>query len=110
MKQKALTLLSAIFITFSLSCGVVINNEKFDSAKWRNGNKRAKGRMVYNLQNSKILIGKSKSEASELLGKDDDSSPNRLTYEIDTNILVDIYFSVHFDEKTEKVVSTDIGD
>lgn len=110
MKQKALIIASTIFITLSLSCGFLINNEKFDSAKWKNGDKRTRGKIVYDLQNSKVLIGKSKSETSELLGKDDYSSPNRLTYEIDTNILTDIYFSVHFDEKTEKVVSTDIGD
>ena len=110
MKQRILMLFSLILLTLSLSCGILVNNEKFDSAKWKNGKKRTKGKMVYDLQNSKILVGKNKSEASELLGKDNYPSPNRLTYEIDTNILTDIYFSVHFDEKTEQVVSTDIGD
>lgn len=94
---------------FSSACGFLINNDSFDSAKWKSGDARAKGKMSYDLQNSKVLIGKTKAEVDELLGKDDYPSLNSRVYEINTNVPTDIYFSVHFDE-TAQVSSTDIGD
>lgn len=95
---------------FSAACGFVVNNDSFDATRWKNGNSRIKGKMVYDLQNSKILIGKSKTEVDDLLGRDDYPSENRKTFVIDTNIPTDIYFSIHFDKTTQKVKSTDIGD
>lgn len=109
MKQFTLTLTIFLFGLFT-ACGFIINNDQFDSAKWKRGDARTKGKMVYDLQKSKILIGKTKAEVAELLGKDDYPSENRKIYEIDTNVLTDEYFSIHFDEKTQNVISTDIGD
>ena len=95
-------LLVATILIFSSSCTYIMgNNQKFDSEKWKNGNARDRGRMVYDLRDSKILIGKTEQEVNELLGKKTD---------IETKILTDEYFGIHYDEKTHKVISTDIGD
>jgi hypothetical protein len=116
MKWNLFILIFPVFLVFSASCGVIVNNEKFDSAKWKNGDERAKGKMVYDLQSSKILIGKTQTEIVELLGKSDgnvliESQPNTGDrFDIDTNFPMDIYFTIHLDPKTQKVVSTDIGD
>lgn len=116
MKRNLLFLIFSVFLVFSVSCGVIVNNEKFDSAKWKNGDERAKGKMVYDLQSSKILIGKTQAEVIELLGRSDGSvlieSQHNAgdRFDIDTNFPIDIYFTIHLDPKTQKVVSTDIGD
>ncbi len=101
----------------SLACGVVVNNERFDSAKWKNGDGRARGKMVYDLQNSKILIGKTKQEAADMLYKpekakefNEDLTKNDWHFSVDTNTFWDILFTVIFDEKTQRVKSTNIKD
>lgn len=99
-----------IVLAFVPACGMIINNEKFDSEKWKKGDARIKGKMVYDLQNSKVLIGKNQNEVDEILGKTKNPSKTGRVYEIDTNVITDIYFTVHFNETTQKVVSTDIGD
>lgn len=89
-------------LIFASSCTYIMgNNQKFDSLKWKNGSARDRGRMVYDLQESKILIGKTEQEVYELLG----GKTN-----IETRIITDEYFTIHYDEQTHKVISTDIGD
>ena len=98
MKHAALF----IILIFASSCAYIMGNtQKFDSSKWKSGKARDRGRMVYDLQNSKSLIGKTEQEVNELLGGRTD---------IETKIITDEYFTVHFDENTHKVISTDIGD
>jgi len=92
-----------------LGCSAFINNEPFDSAAWKNGDERSRGQMVYDLQNGKTLIGKSKSEVIEILGHGEDY-PNGETYYVDTRVPWDQRFTVHFDGDGERVISTDIGD
>ncbi len=102
---------------FSMACGVVVNNEKFDSVKWKNGDERTRGKMVYDLQNSKVLTGKTKQEVAEMLYEpermekfNEDLAKNAWHFSVDTNTFWDILFTVIFDEKTQKVISTDIAD
>jgi hypothetical protein len=117
VKHKTKEITVAMVVFFSLACGVVVNNAKFESAKWKNGDERARGKMVYDLQNSKILIGKTKREVAEMLYESErmkefseDLSKNAWHFSTDTNTFWDLYFAVYFDEKTERVVSTNISD
>jgi len=117
MKQKTKFFALSMVFVFLLACGVVVNNEKFDSAKWKNGDERTRGRMIYDLQNSKVLIGKTKREVAEMLYESErikefseDLSKNAWHFGTDTNTFWDLYFAVYFDEKTERVVSTNISD
>ncbi|MFN2393493.1 MAG: hypothetical protein ABR566_16195 [Pyrinomonadaceae bacterium] len=73
--------------------------------------------MAYDLQNSKVLIGKTKPEVAEMLYGpkrmkyfDEDLTKDAWYFGIDTNTFWDLYFAVHFDEKTQKAISTDISD
>lgn len=98
--MKIITVVTILL--FTSSCAYLTGNtQKFDSSKWKSGNARDRGRMVYDLQDGKILIGRTEQEVNELLGGKTD---------IETKIIMDEYFTIHFDENTRKVISTDIGD
>jgi hypothetical protein len=101
MKKQIKIIAVTIACAFLLSCGVIINSDKFDSEKWKSGNARDRGKMVYDLRSSKILLGKTRREVDELLGG---------KYEIDTRVPTDIYLTIRYDEATERAVSVDIGD
>jgi hypothetical protein len=103
-------------LIFSTSCiYLMCNNLKFDSTKWKNGNARDRGRMVYDLQEGKILIGKTNAEVKDLLGGSDyknivEGFTKGDVYDIETGILTEDYFTVHYDLENGKVTSTDVGD
>ncbi|CAN5561620.1 hypothetical protein BH10ACI2_BH10ACI2_01230 [soil metagenome] len=105
-KSFVLIFLLSAFIS---GCGSLINNQKFDSPKWKSGDKRSRGQMVYDLHNSKVVIGKNKLEVAEILGAGEDFQ-NYTVFYIDTGITWDDQFKVHYDESGNRVVSTDIGD
>lgn len=108
MKRLTQIFFWLMILGFSTACGVIVGNEKFDSAKWKQGDKRTRGRMIYDLQAGKILIGKTESEVLDLLGTEDHPCANHKTYVIDANVPTDIYFSIHFDSETRRVTTTDI--
>lgn len=111
MKCFTQIFLLIIFSAFLPGCGMLLgNNENFDSEKWKKGDIRARGKMVYDLQNSKLLIGKNEQEVNELLEKEDFLSPKTEIYVIDTNTVSDNFLFVNYDEGTQKVSSTRIGD
>ena len=97
--------ISALWIA---ACATWINNEPFDSAKWKNGNRRDRGKMAYSLCDTKILVGKTPSEVIEQLGNPDYSIEGTMGYYIDTYIPIDIHFDVRL--KDGKLISSDIGD
>lgn len=98
----------AIGALLTAACATWINNEPFDSAKWKNGNRRDRGKMAYNLCDTKILVGKTPPEVIEQLGHPDYSSDETMKYYIDTHIPIDIEFDVRL--RNGKVISSDIGD
>jgi hypothetical protein len=100
--------LGLLVLSFLNGCGTIVYHDQFDSAKWKQGDKRTRGKMIYDLRNSKILIGKTESEVLDLLGKDDDPKANSKTYVIDANIPTNVFFSIHFDNDTRRVKATDI--
>lgn len=117
MKQKTKFFIVLIVFVFSLACGVVVNNEKFDSLKWKNGDGRTRGRMIYDLQDNKALIGKTKQEVADMLYEpermkelDKDLTKDTWVFAVDTNTFWDLLFTVIFDKETQRVISTDIHD
>ncbi len=108
------SIISSLILISSISCGFVINNESFDSAKWKAGGQRDRGRMVYDLKRIGLLNSKSPDEVVELLGPcDSKHDPKdgflRFRYHIDTNTLIDLDLDVDFDTEIGKVRTVSIG-
>jgi hypothetical protein len=94
MKRFTQIFVLIIFGAFLSGCGIIGNTDKFNSEKWKKGDNRARGKMVYDLQNRKLLIGKNELEVDKLLGKADFLSPNPNIeiYVIDTNTFSNKFF------------------
>ena len=104
VKKYHLILIVAILI---LSCQ---SNEKFDSNKWKSKSiadfeiTDIRERMLHDLVDSQILIGKSKSEIIYLLGQPEISNSNIMTYLVREKYGSNIdpiyikYLEVNFDE------------
>lgn len=105
MKIKQTIFILAILFSLS-ACNILLNREKFDSLKWKNGNARVRGSMAHDLEDSRILTGKTESEVAEILGKPE----TYWSYPIETNLFWETYFSIEFNETTHKAESIDIGD
>lgn len=112
-------LLIILLLTFlgSGCLGEKQNNDlRFASEIWKTTDKRTRGRMVYDLQKSRILIGKTRREVIELLGQSDSGkvkgSDSKILdrFYIDTEIITDIFFTIHYTMEKQTVISTDIGD
>lgn len=87
------------------------NDLSFNSKIWKTADKRVKGKMAYDLQNSKQLINKTTGEVEEILGKADfQTAKDHWIYLIDIGEGYDYYFNVRFDEKIDKVKSNYVGD
>jgi len=114
--MKNLTKIILIFVcVFIASCKTdsLPNDIAFDSAKWKSGDSRTRGRMAHNLQHSSILANKTKFEVIGILGEpDDQSDSNNWFYKVDfgngfgTSVMTPINFNVKFDEKTQRVIGT----
>ena len=99
-----------LLFIFLLSCGNNDKAEKFDTEKWRNGNQIERGNMSTDLVESKILIGKTKSEIIDLLGKPKDSSITNFHYLVDFGYMTPFDLNISFDENNLRVNKTDLSD
>lgn len=66
--EKITLLLLSIFL-FGCATDFKSNNAIFDSEKWKNGDLRVRGQMSKDLEKSKVLEGKTKTEVKFLLGE-----------------------------------------
>lgn len=82
------SIIKSLFVTITLifvSCGH-ITGEKFDSSKWKNSNLNSeenwslRWNMINSLRNDYELIGKTKNEIIDLLGKPDNESQTEISY------------------------------
>ena len=105
MKQTLILL----FIFLS-SCGNDSKNEKFDKVKWINGTERERGNMSTDLVESKILIGKTKSETIEHLGYPKDSTSMNFHYLVDFGYMTPVHLDVIFDIADFKVREVTLSD
>ena len=80
-----------------LSCGNKIKSEKFDKEKWKTGTQIERGNMSTDLIESEILIGKSKFEVIDILGKPKDSTNTNFHYLVDYGYMTPFHLDVNFD-------------
>tara|TARA_R110002111_G_scaffold221743_2_gene283929 strand:- start:369 stop:686 length:318 start_codon:yes stop_codon:yes gene_type:complete len=105
MKQSLLLL----FI-FLLSCGNNNKAEKFNKEKWISGTQIERGNMSTDLVESKILIGKTKSEILDLLGNPKDSTNTNFHYLVDFGYMTSFDLKISFDKSNLRVNKTDLSD
>ena len=88
---------------------------KFNSESWKKGDFKLRGKMSNDLVDSEILIGKTKDEVTELLGKFDGELSDMIFYKIDVGIIFGsgkwLYMlMIYFDESNNLVSEVVIGD
>ena len=81
------------------------NPKKFESVKWKNASPREKGLMASDLVESKILIGKSKTEILELIGKPKDSSNINFHYLIEFGYMAPFHLDITFDKENNRAIN-----
>ncbi|AUC83482.1 hypothetical protein [Lacinutrix sp. Bg11-31] len=86
------------------------NPKKFEATRWKNASPREKGLMASDLVESKILIGKSKAEVLELIGKPKDSSNINFHYLIEFGYMAPFYLDVNFQKNKNKVINVTLAD
>jgi outer membrane protein assembly factor BamE (lipoprotein component of BamABCDE complex) len=115
-KPKKLLLLLVTMTLLASAClrDVKLNNLTFDSNKWKTGDMRTKGQMVYDLKNRKLLVGKTKQQVAEMLGACEGPDRNRWSYRVDVGIrfggVWSYWFNVIFDEQNQTVKTTSLTD
>lgn len=97
-----------ILILFLANCSMDSQKDglPFNSEIWKGADKRVRGRMALDLQNSRLLINKSKPEVEEMLGKPNDDQVSLWLYDVDMGGLSKIQFdqlNVFFDKESDKV-------
>ena len=85
IRGKLIIILALLFIV--LGCGQEKQNEKvkFSRKEWLQGDRRMRGKMVDNIIEDSILIGKSKMEVLDLLGNPGDTTGN-FSYQVDIGL------------------------
>lgn len=118
MKRNLIFILPLLFTAFG--CGQQKGNEKveFSQEEWLNGDRRTRGRMVDNIIEDSILIGKSKMEVLNLLGDQGDTTGN-FSYQVDIGLKTGPFglggvwlfdLNVHFDTLTNKAFEVRCND
>lgn len=110
LHRKFLYALTIFCIVFS-SCNRFQSDDLvFESEKWKTGNSRLRGRMVWNLLEKRILESKSKTEVIEILGGSDNEEGNIFVYQIDTGWIIgsqNLIVSFDSKDKVERTITVD---
>ena len=61
----------------------ISNNIEFNSQQWKQGDDRVQGSMVENIVSRNLLIGLTREEVNQLLGKPDKEDGNYMGYWVD---------------------------
>ncbi|MFA9214947.1 MAG: hypothetical protein ACEQSR_14080 [Candidatus Methylacidiphilales bacterium] len=85
MKRYLIFILAILFITLGCEEENLYEKIVFNREEWLNGNERIRGKMVDDIINDSILIGKSKIEVLNLLGDQTDTIGN-LSYQVDIGL------------------------
>jgi len=93
-----------------LSCGNDNKTEKFSKENWLNGTQIERGNMSTDLVESKILLGKTKSEIIETLGYPKDSTKTNFHYLVDFGYMTPFHLDVNFDKNDLKVKEVTLTD
>ncbi len=65
---------------YLLGCHEQITQRAFDPPVWKTGDHRIRGQMAQDLINKKILVGKTRKQAINLLGQPDEDDKEFITY------------------------------
>ena len=80
----SLAILAALAVLVYLSVRDPMFDQKaFDTVAWKSGNTRARGEMVYDLEASGILVGKTRQDIVGILGPASRTSEFSLEYTVD---------------------------
>lgn len=101
MKQIVIILILGLFC-FGCSNQNLSNDLQFDSPKWKEGDKRTKGRMASDLGKSEVLNDKTKNDIREILGEPDFFGETVWIYEINIGEILNHQFNVFFDKQSGK--------
>ncbi len=98
-----------LICTIIISCKDLNSNDlEFNHAEWEKSDFRVRGRMASNLLDQKILIGKTRSEVTEFLGKPDEEYEDSVKYAVDLGSIFErwlqkYFIMITFDKQTQKV-------
>ncbi len=118
MKRYLIFIWAVFFVTFGCEEESQLEKVVFNREEWLNGNERIRGKMVDNIINDSILIGKSKVEVLNLLGDQGDTVGN-LSYQVDLGLKSGIMgfggallfnLNIHFDTIQNKVFEVRCND
>jgi hypothetical protein len=118
MKGNLTFIAPLIFIAMGCNHNKQIEKLEFNSNEWLNGDIRSRGKMVDNIIEDSILIGKSKSEVLALLGSQGDTTGN-FSYPVDIGLTLGPFglggiwpfdLNIHFDTLTNKVIEVRCND
>jgi hypothetical protein len=120
MKRDLIFILPLFLILIVLACKQENQDEKiqFNREAWLQGDSRTRGKMVDDIIEDSILIGKSKREVLHLLGDDVDTSGN-FSYPVDLGLKTGPFglggmwpfdLNIHFDTLTNKVFEVTCND
>src|ERR1051325_10035978 len=82
--KKTPLALSMLLATIVLTSRGDTPQRQFQSAEWKSGNASIRGGMSQDLINRKIVVGKTKDEIQDLLGKPDREQPDWCGYKVIT--------------------------
>jgi hypothetical protein len=118
MKSNLTFILPLFLIAMGCNQNKQTERLKFNSEEWLQGDIRTRGKMIDNIVEDSILIGKSKSEVLVLLGDQGDTTGN-LSYPVDIGLTTGpfslggiwlFYFNIHFDTLSHKVIEVRCND
>ncbi len=118
MKPSLLFIFPLILLGFGCGPGPEKEKMKFDQEEWLHGDRRTRGKMVDNIIEDSILIGKSKIEILSLLGGQGDTTGN-FGYPVDIGLKTGPFglggvwlfdLNIHFDTLTNKVFEVRCND
>ena len=118
MKKNLTLFLLLFFIVMGCRQDKQTEKLKFNREEWLHGDIRTRGKMVDNIIEDSMLIGKSKSEVLTLLGDQGDTTGN-FSYPVDIGLKTGPFgwggiwpfdLNIHFDTLSSKVIEVRCND
>ena len=118
MKSRLTYSLLILFIVIGCQQQKQEDKMKFNKEEWIRGDIRTRGRMVNDIIEDSILIGKSKKEIVNLLGEQGDTTAN-FSYQVDIGLRTGPFglggvwpftLNIHFDTLNSKVIDVKCTD
>jgi len=118
MKHNCILILAILLIVIGCNGENQMEKIKFNQKKWLHGDQRIRGKMVDDIINDSILMGKTKREVLSLLGDQGDTTGN-FSYAVDLGLKTGPFglggawlfgLNIHFDSLNQKVIEVRCND